>query len=395
MAKRTTEKQIEERNNDLVTTLAESLNTEFKDLGTIAYFINGDTPTDVNEWISTGSSMLDLAISNRPHGGIPVGRIIEINGLESSGKSLVAAHILAETQKKDGIAVYIDLETALSRDFLEAIGIDVSKMIYIQVDTVEQIFSVMESIINKIRESNKNKLVTIVVDSLAAATTSGEKVSDYNKEGWATDKAIIVSKAFRKITRLIGKERISVVFTNQLRQKLNAMFGDPYTTSGGKGLPFHSSVRVRLKTLGQIKMKTQYGEEVVGIKVGATVIKNRVGPPFRTADFSIYFNKGIDDYENWLEILKSVGYVQKSGGFKMLNENGEEIKFKQSEWSALLINNESLRNFIYDKICNIKIMHYKSESDIGITSDSIDSTEPDDENVSGVDISNMSEVIDE
>jgi len=229
--------------NDLAHSLAENLNKEFKDIGKVAYFIGEEeTPTDVDDWISTGSTMLDLAISNRPHGGIPVGRIIEINGLEASGKSLLAAHILANTQKRDGVAVYIDTENALSMDFLRAIGIDISKMVYTQLDTVEQIFSAIDKIINEVREAHKDKLVTIVVDSVAAATTTGELEGDYSKEGWNTDKAIIISRALRKITRLIGKQKICVVLTNQLRQKLGVMFGDPWCVD-----PYTTKIKIRYK----------------------------------------------------------------------------------------------------------------------------------------------------
>lgn len=355
------------KKEDLALSLAETLNKKFKTDGQVAYFIGGEnTPTDVDEWVSTGSSMLDLAISNRPHGGIPVGRIIEINGLESSGKSLVAAHLLAETQRKNGIAVYIDTENALSMEFLEAIGIDISKMLYVQLDTTEQIFDAMVSIINKIRESNKDRLVTIVVDSLAAATTMNEKEGDFEKVGWDTDKALIVSRAFRKILRLIGKERICLVFTNQLRQKLGVMFGDQWTTSGGKGLAFAASVRIRLKSIGQIKIKTASGEQVIGVKVRAQVIKNRVGPPFRTADFDVFFNRGIDDSDNWLQILKDNEIVMRSSpGSKLIDHKGEERKFIADEWSDLLNEDEELKEFLYQKICDATIMKYKSVSDIG------------------------------
>ena len=189
----------DEKKSDLAQSLAENLNKQFKGEGQIAYFIGGEeTPTDVKEWISTGSTMLDLAISNRAYGGLPVGRIIEITGLEASGKSLLAAHALANTQKEGGVAVYIDTENALSMDFLEAIGIDVSKMLYVQLDLVEQIFEVVENIINTVRQSSKDRKVTIVIDSMAAATTSNEMSNDYSKEGWATDKALILSKALER-----------------------------------------------------------------------------------------------------------------------------------------------------------------------------------------------------
>ena len=200
----------------------------------MAFFLNSDdsAPTNVDGWISTGCAMLDVAISNRPYGGLPVGRITEVTGLEQSGKSLLSAHSLAETQKQGGVAVLIDTETAVSREFLEAIGVDVSKLLYVSADSVEQIFDFTETIIEKVRETaSKDKIVTIVVDSVAAASTKNELAADYNKDGYATDKAIIISKAMRKITNMIGRQKISLVFTNQLRQKMNAMFGDPWTTS--------------------------------------------------------------------------------------------------------------------------------------------------------------------
>ena len=174
-------------NDELAGVLADSLNKKFKDYK-VAYFLDGvqETPTDIKEFISTGSTMLDLAISNRPNGGIAVGRITELNGLESSGKSLVGAHILKETQKKGGVAVYIDTETAVSEDFLEVIGVDINNMLYLHLETVEDIFEAIEEIVTKVRESDKDRLVTILVDSLAAATTKVELEADFDKDGWAT-----------------------------------------------------------------------------------------------------------------------------------------------------------------------------------------------------------------
>ena len=288
--------------DDLAGVLADSLNKKFKDYK-VAYFLDGtdNTPTDVKEFVSTGSTMLDLAISNRPNGGIAVGRITELNGLESSGKSLIGAHLLAETQKKGGVAVYIDTETAVSEDFLGVIGVDINKMLYLHLETVEDIFEAIEEIVTKVRESDKDRLVTILVDSLAAATTKVELNADYDKDGWATSKAIVISKAMRKITQMIGRQRIALVFTNQLRQKLGVMFGDPWTTSGGKALPFHSSTRIRLKNKGQIKDSKK---NVIGMTILAQVIKNRLGPPLRKAEFPLYFESGIDDEGSWLQVLK-------------------------------------------------------------------------------------------
>jgi hypothetical protein len=167
------------------------------------------------------------------------------NGMLShnSGKSLLAAHVLAETQKKDGVAVLIDTETAVSTEYLKAIGVDISKLLYVSVDTVEAVFEACETIIEKVRTSDKARLVTIVVDSVAAASTKKELEADYDKDGYATDKAIIISKAMRKITNMIGKQSIALIFTNQLRQKMNAMaFADPWCVD-----PLTTKIKIRYK----------------------------------------------------------------------------------------------------------------------------------------------------
>ena len=350
--------------DELAHVLADSLNKQFKDTK-VAYFLDGSdtTPTDIKEFVSTGSSVLDLAISNRPNGGVAVGRITEINGLESSGKSLIGTHILAETQKKGGIAVYIDTETSVSREWLETIGVDVSKLLYLHVETVEDIFECIESIIVKIRESDRDRLVSILVDSLAGASTKVEMEADFEKDGWATSKAIIVSKAMRKITQMIGRERIALVFTNQLRQKLGVMFGDPWTTSGGKALPFHASTRIRLKNMGQIKVGAK--NDVIGMKCRAQIIKNRLGPPLRHADFNLYFDSGIDDMGSWLTVLKDHKLLKIAGAWYTLEYKGKDIKFQSKDFEKKLEENDGLKEYLYDKICDVSILKYKS-ADLGI-----------------------------
>jgi len=347
-------------NDVLADTLADSLNKKFKDTK-VAYFLDGTdkTPTDIKDFISTGSSMLDLAISNKPNGGVAVGRITEINGLESSGKSLLGAHILAETQKKGGVAVYIDTETSVSQEFMDVIGIDMSKMLYLHLETVEDIFEAIEEIVTKVRESDKDRLVTILVDSLAAATTKVELEADFDKDGWATAKAIIISKAMRKITQLIGREKIALIFTNQLRQKLGVMFGDPWTTSGGKALPFHASTRIRLKNMGQIK---DTGKNVLGMKCRAQIVKNRLGPPLRHADYDMYFDRGIDNYGAWLTVLKEHKLV-KSGGawYTLTDESGKEHKFQSKDWEELITENDELREYVYQIICDKVILKYQEK----------------------------------
>ena len=347
--------------DELAGVLADTLNKQFKDMK-VAYFLDGSdiTPTDIKDFVSTGSTMLDLAISNKPNGGIAVGRITEINGLESSGKSLIGAHILAETQKKGGVAVYIDTETSVSTEFLGAIGVSVDSMLYLHLETVEDVFTAIEEIVAKVRESDRDRLVTILVDSLAGATTKVELEADFDKDGWATAKAIIISKAMRKITQMIGRQKIALVFTNQLRQKLGVMFGDPWTTSGGKALPFHASTRIRLKNTGQIKDKKNNN---IGMKMRAQVIKNRLGPPMRHADFELYFETGIDDDGSWLHVMKDHNLVKQGGAWYTLKYEGKEIKFQSKDWSKQL-KDEKFKEHCYNLICDKVILKY--EKNFGI-----------------------------
>jgi recombination protein RecA len=347
----------------------------------VAYFLEEDeNPTDITDFISTGSTMLDLAISNRPNGGIGVGKITELNGLEGSGKSLIGSHLLASTQRKDGIAVYIDTESAVSQEFLRAIGVDTKKMLYVHLETVEEIFDTIETIVTKIRESNKDKLVTILVDSLAAASTKVEMDADFDKDGWATAKAIIISKAMRKITQMIARQKVALVFTNQLRQKLGVMFGDPWTTSGGKALPFHSSTRVRFKNAGQIK---DGSKNTIGIKIKGQVIKNRLGPPMRTAEFPLYFDKGIADFDSWLTVMKEHKICKVGGSWYTLpqidTETGElikEHKFQSKDFEELMNTNDELREYCYSRICEACILKYDSKElgidDVTETEESVD-----------------------
>jgi recombination protein RecA len=319
--------------------------------------------------VSTGDDMLDLAISNRPNGGFPVGRIVEVTGLEASGKSLLSAHTLANTQKKGGLAVYIDTENAINQEFLEALGVDTQKLLYVPLEAVEDIFDAMDSIIESIRKSDNNRLVTIVVDSVAAATTKVELAADYDQAGYATQKAIIISKAMRKITNLIGRERILVVFTNQLRVRMGVSFGDPYTTSGGKALGFHASCRLRMKQMGKLNSKVGGVEQTVGIKTRVQVIKNRMGPPLRAVDFEIYFDRGIDRYGSWLNTMKTYKLIQISGAwYTWVDEStGEEIKFQAKNFTKILEERPEVKEQMYKQICDAYILGYKEASEAANT----------------------------
>jgi recombination protein RecA len=345
--------------------IAETINKQFKTQNVkTAYFLEGDSdaPTIVKEWVGTGSTMLDLAISNRKYGGFPVGRVSEITGLEQSGKSLLAAHALLNTQKKGGLAVYIDTENAIATEYLSAIGLNLKDMLYIPLETVEDIFETVDVIIDKVRSSDKDRLVTIVVDSIAGASTKTEMAADFDKDGYATAKALIISKAMRKITNLIGRERICLIITNQLRQKLNApAFSDPWTTPGGKGIPFHASVRLRLSSIGAIKAKREGRDEIVGSRVKAKLVKNRCGPPLRECEYEVYFDSGIDDYSSWLTVMKEHNLVSQSGAWYSWTDkrSGEVIKFQSKEFVEKIMSNSELYDIVYDEIADKVIMKYK------------------------------------
>jgi recombination protein RecA len=373
MAKSKSKLELED---SLANTLADSINKQFKgqNLKT-AFFLDGDedSPSNVSEWISSGCSMLDLAISNRPYGGFPVGRITEITGLEASGKSLLAAHTLAETQKKGGLAVYIDTESATSSEFLTAIGVDLKTMLYVPLETIEEIFETIETIVEGVRKSDKDRMVTIVVDSIMGASTKIEMSAEYDKDGYATSKSIILSKAMRKVTNWIARERICLIFTNQLRTKLGVSFGDQWTTSGGKAIPFHASVRLRLKNTGMIKAKVNGVEQVVGSKTNVQVVKNRMGPPHRKVDYEIYYDSGIDNYGGWLSIMKNFDLVKQSGAWYTLedmdHETGEtfgELKFQSKDFAEKVINNPEAKDRLYKRICDAYIFKYQAGIDGGI-----------------------------
>ena len=359
--------------DELVELLANELNKANKDGGKIAYFLDEqENPAEISDWISTGSSILDLAISNRPHGGLPVGKMVELNGLEGTGKSLVSAHICAETQRKGGIAVVLDTENAAAPEFWKSLGVDLKNLLYVQTDTVEDIFEKMEQMIGVVRKSNKDRILTLIIDSVAAASTKAELESDHGKDGFATGKSIIISKAMRKITNMIGRQKVLTVFTNQLRQNLNAMaFGDKYVVSGGKALAYHCSVRVRLNNTGKLKK----GEEIIGNECKAVVVKNRMGPPQRQASFDIYFDSGIADYGSWIKVLKDQGLVKQGGAYYTYKkDDGTEWKFQSKDFVTTMQSDKQLSEEIYLKICDAVIMKYKDPNS-QIVEDAVVSTD--------------------
>lgn len=343
--------------DDLSSLIQETLNKANKDGGKVAYFLDQqEDPSQISDWISTGSTLLDLAISNRPNGGLPVGRIVELNSLEGIGKSLMCAHICAETQKKGGVAIYLDTESAASPDFWKSLGVDIKNLVYVRPFTIEEVFEYVEGIIAKVRASNKDRLVTIVVDSIAGATTEKESTSEHGVDGYNTTKALVIGKAMRRITNTISKQRILLVLTNQLRQNMNAMaFGDKWICPGGKGVPFAASVRIRLASLGKLKR----GDDVIGTKCKATVIKNRMGPPHRVAEFEIHFDSGIQDRKSWLDFLKKHKLATSGGGKYTIKLESGDYKLTALEFAEKLNNEVEFKDEVYNIICEKQIMIYR------------------------------------
>jgi len=249
--------------------------------------------------IPTGSLSLDMALGV---GGIPRGRIIEIFGPESSGKTTLALHIIAEAQKKGGITAFIDAEHALDPEYAKRLGVKTEDLLISQPDTGEQALEIIESLVRS------GKVDVIVVDSVAALTPKAEIEGDMGQQHVGLQ-ARLMSHALRKLTAIVSKSNTIVVFLNQIRMKIGIMFGNPETTPGGNALKFYCSVRIDLRRLAQIKK----GEDIIGNRVKAKIVKNKVAPPFKIAEFDILYNEGISFEGDLLGLGEKYGVVKKSG----------------------------------------------------------------------------------
>lgn len=351
--------------------LIKEFNKEEEKTGKIAWNLatDLDNPTDVKEWISTQSTLLDLIVSNRKDGGIPVGKLTEISGEEASGKSLLCAHLIAEAQKKGGIAIYIDTENAAHPGFMQQVGVDISKMVYLQPGTIEEVGETIEKTILMTRAKAANKLVLIIWDSVAGTPSQAEIEGNYDPNDRIGVTAKALAKMMRKLTQVWGKERIAMVFTNQLKTKIGVVYGDPMTTPGGKAIPYHASVRIRLER-GQTQKDGE--NEVYGVHTRAKTVKNRLGPPLRKCEFDILFSTGIDDESSWFGKLHEMGEIVKDGGWcyvpsipsGRLEEKGVHegkdrgIKFREKDFSGMAKDDPDFRKHVLGLLEKHMIVRY-------------------------------------
>ena len=294
----------------------------------------GEASSMVVDSISTGSIGLDIAVGI---GGLPRGRIVEIYGPESSGKTTVALHSVAEAQKNGGIAAFIDAEHALDPVYARALGVDVDNLIISQPDTGEQALEITEALIRS------GAIDIIVIDSVAALVPKAEIEGDMG-DSHVGLQARLMSQALRKLTGSIKKSNCVAIFINQLREKVGIMFGNPETTTGGRALKFYSSVRLDVRKIDTIKQ----GDKILGSRTRVKVVKNKVAPPFKQAEFDIMYGEGISKIGDLLDIAANVDIVKKSGSWY----NYQDIKLGQGRENVkkFLADNMDLTNEIEEKV---------------------------------------------
>lgn len=281
----------------------EQINKQFGD-GAIRRL--GDTTTVDVELVGSGALSLDLALG----GGYPKGRIIEIFGPESSGKTTLALHAIAEFQKKGGIAAFIDAEHALDPAYARKLGVNTDDLLVSQPDNGEQALEICETLVRS------NAVDLVIVDSVAALVPQAEIDGDMGDSHMGLQ-ARLMSQALRKLTGIISKSKTTVIFINQIRMKIGVMFGNPETTTGGNALKFYASVRMDIRRIGQIKS----GEDIIGSRTKVKIVKNKIAPPFRVAEFDIMYNEGISKTGDVLDLAVVHNIVGKAGAWFDYNDS--------------------------------------------------------------------------
>ena len=325
---------MSESNEGKLKALQAAMSKIEKDFGKGSIMRMGDEQIENVDVIPTGSVALDTALGV---GGYPRGRIIEIYGPESSGKTTLAIHAIAEAQKQGGIAAFIDAEHAFDRFYAEKLGVDVDNLWISQPDNGEQALEIADQLIRS------SAIDILVVDSVAALTPKKEIEGDMGDSAVGLQ-ARLMSQALRKLTSTISKTNTCCIFINQLREKIGVMFGNPETTTGGNALKFYASVRVDIRRIGQIKN----GEDIIGNRTKIKVVKNKIAAPFRTAEFDIMYNEGISKTGDVLDLAVQYGVLDKAGAF--LKYNGETIGQGREAVKRLFKENPELFAEIEEKV---------------------------------------------
>ena len=329
-----TEKDIDKIRQEKMKALELTLGNIEKNYGKGAIMKLGDKAVENIESISTGSISLDHALGV---GGLPRGRVIEIYGPESSGKTTLALHAIAMAQRSGGIAAFIDAEHAFDRTYAQKLGIDIENLLISQPDNGEQALEIVENLIRS------GAIDIIVIDSVAALTPRSEIEGEMGDSKMGLQ-ARLMSQALRKLTSTISKTNTCCVFINQLREKIGVMFGNPETTTGGNALKFYSSVRIDIRKMNQIKE----GENITGNRARVKIVKNKVAPPFRKAEFDIIYGEGISKYGEIIDLGVDMNILKKSGswfsyGDTKLGQGRDAVK-------SLLIDNPELAEELEAKI---------------------------------------------
>jgi recombination protein RecA len=305
-----------------------------KDYGKGSVMMMGDKAETMQEVISTGSIGLDVALGI---GGLPRGRVVEIYGPESSGKTTLATHVIAEAQKKGGMCAFIDAEHAFDSAYAKKLGVDVDNLLISQPDYGEQALEIADRLILS------GALDVVVIDSVAALVPKSELEGEMGDSKMGLH-ARLMSQALRKLTGTISKTNTICIFINQMREKIGVMFGNPETTTGGNALKFYASVRLDIRRMTQVKD----GDEAIGNHVKVKVVKNKVAPPFRAAEFDIIFGEGISKNGEIIDMGTELGIVQKSGSW--YSYNNDKLGQGRDSVKQLLVDNPELAKEIETKI---------------------------------------------